>query len=140
MTKIKIAVTGIGNCASSLIQGIEYYKSDNKEPVGLMHWDLGGYKPTDIKVVAAFDVDARKVGKDVAEAIFAPPNCTTIFCPDVPATGVKVKMGRVLDGVSDHMKNYDEKYTFVVSREPEAAKADVVNELKNSGADMLLNY
>lgn len=140
MTKIKIAVAGIGNCASSLIQGIEYYKSGNKEPIGLMHWDLGGYKPSDIKVVAAFDIDARKIGKDVAEAIFAPPNCTAIFCPGVPATGVKVKMGRVLDGVSEHMKNYDEKYTFVVSNESEAAKADIVNELRNSGADMLLNY
>ncbi len=140
MTKIKIAIAGIGNCASSLIQGIEYYKADDKESIGLMHWDLGGYKPNDIKVVAAFDIDARKVGKDVAEAIFAPPNCTTIFCPDVPSTGVKVKMGRVLDGVSDHMKNYEEKYTFIVSREQEATKADIVNELKNSGAEMLLNY
>lgn len=140
MTKIKIAIAGIGNCASSLIQGIEYYKAENKEAIGLMHWDLGGYKPKDIKVVAAFDIDARKVGRDVAEAIFAPPNCTAIFYPDVPATGVKVKMGRVLDGVSEHMKTYEEKYTFIVSREPEATKADIVNELKNSGAEMLLNY
>lgn len=140
MTKIKIAIAGIGNCASSLIQGIEYYKAENKEAIGLMHWDLGGYKPKDIKVVAAFDIDARKVGRDVAEAIFAPPNCTAIFYPDVPATGVKVKMGRVLDGVSEHMKTYEEKYTFIVSREPEATKADIVNELMNSGAEMLLNY
>ena len=140
MTKIKIAIAGIGNCASSLIQGIEYYKAENKEAIGLMHWDLGGYKPKDIKVVAAFDIDARKVGRDVAEAIFAPPNCTAILCPDVPATGVKVKMGRILDGVSEHMKTYEEKYTFIVSREPEATKADIVNELKNSGAEMLLNY
>lgn len=140
MTKIKIAIAGIGNCASSLIQGIEYYKAENKESIGLMHWDLGGYKPKDIEVVAAFDVDARKIGKDVSEAIFAPPNCTAIFCPDIPVTGVKVKMGRVFDGVSDHMKNYEDKYTFVVSTEPEATKADIVNELKNSGAEILLNY
>jgi len=140
MTKIKIAIAGIGNCASSLIQGIEYYKTDDKDPIGLMHRDIGGYRPGDIKVVAAFDIDARKVGKDVSEAIFAPPNCTAVFCPDVPLTGVKVKMGRVLDGVSDHMKNYGENYTFVVSKEPEATKADVVKELKDSGAEMLLNY
>jgi len=140
MTKIKIAIAGIGNCASSLIQGIEYYKAENKEPIGLMHWDLGGYKPKDIEIVAAFDVDARKVGKDVSEAIFAPPNCTAIFCPDIPVTGVKVKMGRVFDGISDHMRNYEDKYTFVVSKEPEATKADIVNELKNSGAEILLNY
>lgn len=140
MTKIKIAIAGIGNCASSLIQGIEYYKTEDKDPIGLMHRELGGYRPGDIKVVAAFDIDARKVGKDVSEAIFAPPNCTAVFCPDVPLTGVKVKMGRVLDGVSDHMKNYGENYTFVVSKEPEATKTDIVKELKDSGADMLLNY
>src|SRR5512133_3710838 len=101
MTKIKIAIAGIGNCASSLIQGIEYYKTENNEPIGLMHGEIGGYRPGDIKVVAAFDIDARKVGKDISKAIFAPPNCTAIFCPDVPATGVQVKMGRVLDGVSE---------------------------------------
>lgn len=140
MTKIKIAIAGIGNCASSLIQGIEYYKVEDKEPIGLMHREIGGYKPGDIEVVAAFDIDARKVGKDVSEAIFAPPNCTAVFCPEIPSTGVKVKMGRVLDGVSDHMKNYEEGYTFVVSKEQEATKADIVNELKNSGAEMLLNY
>ncbi|AKB30673.1 Inositol-1-phosphate synthase [Methanosarcina siciliae T4/M] len=140
MTKIKIAIAGIGNCASSLIQGIEYYKTDDKDPIGLMHRDIGGYGPGDIKVVAAFDIDARKVGKDVSEAIFAPPNCTTVFCPDIPFAGVKVKMGRVLDGVSDHMKNYGENYTFVVSKEPEATKADIVKELRDSGAEMLLNY
>jgi myo-inositol-1-phosphate synthase len=140
MTKIKIAIAGIGNCASSLIQGIEYYKAEDREPIGLMHREIGGYKPGDIEVVAAFDIDARKVGKDVSEAIFAPPNCTAVFCPDIPSTGVKVKMGRVLDGVSEHMKNYDENYTFVVSKEKEATKEDIVNELKKSGAEMLLNY
>jgi myo-inositol-1-phosphate synthase len=140
MTKIKLAIAGIGNCASSLIQGIEYYKVEDKEPIGLMHREIGGYKPGDIEVVAAFDIDARKVGKDVSEAIFAPPNCTAVFCPEIPSTGVKVKMGRVLDGVSDHMKNYEEGYTFVVSKEQEATKANIVNELKNSGAEMLLNY
>lgn len=140
MTKIKIAIAGIGNCASSLIQGIEYYKVEDKEPIGLMHREIGGYKPGNIEVVAAFDIDARKVGKDVSEAIFAPPNCTAVFCPEIPSTGVKVKMGRVLDGVSDHMKNYEEGYTFVVSKEQEATKANIVNELKNSGAEMLLNY
>ncbi|MDY9927333.1 inositol-3-phosphate synthase [Methanosarcina sp.] len=140
MTKIKIAIAGIGNCASSLIQGIEYYKTEDKDPIGLMHRDIGGYRPGDIEVVAAFDIDARKVGKDVSEAIFAPPNCTAVFCPDIPPAGVKVKMGRVLDGVSDHMKSYGENYTFVVSRETEATKAEIVKELRDSGAEMLLNY
>ncbi|RKY53216.1 MAG: inositol-3-phosphate synthase [Candidatus Neomarinimicrobiota bacterium] len=141
MSNIKIAVAGIGNCASSLIQGIEYYKDkDGKELIGLMHWDIGGYKPYDIEVVAAFDVDKRKVGKDVAEAIFAPPNCTTIFCKDIPNTGVDVKMGKILDGIAEHMSNYDDKYTFIPSNEKEATRDDVINTLKESGAEILLNY
>jgi len=141
MEKIKIAIAGIGNCASSLIQGIEYYRDKNPEDaIGLMHWEIGGYKPYDIKVVAAFDIDRRKVGRDVSEAIFALPNNTTVFCPDVPKTGVEVRMGRVLDGFSGHMRDYDEKYTFVLSDEEEPTKEEVVRILKESGAEMLLNY
>jgi len=137
---IKIAIVGIGNCASSLIQGLFYYKNvkDEKELVpGLMHNVLGGYKISDIKVVAAFDVDKRKVGRDVSEAIFAPPNCTKIFCKDVPKMGVKVKMGPVLDGVASHMKDYPEDKTFVVAKEK---PVNVVEELKKSGAEILINY
>ena len=141
MSKIKIAVVGIGNCASSLIQGIEYYRrKEDEEHIGLMHYDLGGYKPQDIKVVAAFDIDKRKVGKDVAEAIFALPNCTTVFCNGVPHTGVKVHMGRIMDGYSEHMNHYDEKYTFVLSNEPERSKEDVVSVLRDSRAEILVNY
>jgi len=141
MGKIKIAICGIGNCASSLIQGIEYYREENgKEPIGLMHPEIGGYKPSDIEVVAAFDVDARKVGKDVSEAIFQPPNCTTVFHPQIPRMGVPVSMGKVLDGVSEHMKDYDPEHTFVVSDEKEAEKEDIVRILKESGAEILLNY
>jgi len=141
MDKIKIAIIGIGNCASSLIQGIEYYKNkDGKDAIGLMHWDIGGYKPFDIEVVAAFDIDKRKVGKDLSEAIFAPPNCTVVFCKNIPKTNVKVKMGTVLDGFSEHMKNYDEKQTFVLSDEKEATKEEAIKTLKESGAEILLNY
>ena len=141
MDKIKIAIVGVGNCTSSLIQGIEYYrKNDDKEVVGLMHWDIGGYKPYDIEVVAAFDIDSRKVGKDVSEAIFELPNCTTVLCNNMPKTGVKVSMGKILDGFSDHMNNYDDKYTFILSNEKEASKKDIINILKESGAEILLNY
>ena len=141
MGKIKIAITGIGNCAWSLLQGIEYYKSVNEtDATGLMHWDLGGYKPFDIEVVAAFDIDKRKVGKDINEAIFAPPNCTELFLPDMPRANAMVNMGRILDGFSEHMKEYDPKQTFMLSGEMEPAKEDVVTILKNSGAEMLLNY
>lgn len=141
MGKIKIAVIGVGNCASSLIQGIEYYRDKkSKDAIGLMHWEIGGYKPSDIEVVAAFDIDKRKVGKDVAEAIFALPNNTLIFCGKIPKTGVKVKMGRVLDGVAEHMKNYPEEYTFVVSNATEPNRDGVIQELKKSGAEILVNY
>jgi myo-inositol-1-phosphate synthase len=141
MSKIRIAVVGIGNCASSLIQGIEYYRrKEDEEHIGLMHYDLGGYKPRDIGVVAAFDIDKRKVGKDLAEAIFAPPNCTRVFCNTLPASGVKVHMGRIMDGFAEHMKDYDEKYTFMPSNEPDPSKEDVVSILKESRAEMLLNY
>ena len=141
MKKIRIAIVGVGNCASSLIQGIHYYRDKRAdEAIGLMHWEIGGYRPSDIEVVAAFDVDRRKVGRDVAEAIFAPPNCTTIFCGDIPPTGVKVHMGRVLDGVADHMQQYDEKYRFVQAEGAEPDQAEVVRVLKASGTEVLLNY
>ncbi len=141
MDKIKIAIAGLGNCASSLIQGIEYYKNKNgNDAIGLMHWEIGGYKPNDIEVVAAFDIDGRKVGKDVSEAIFELPNCTTVFCKDIPKTGTIVRMGKVLDGIADHMKEYDDKYTFVLAGEKEPSKAEVVSVLQGSGAEILLNY
>ena len=142
MSKINIAIVGIGNCASSLLQGIAFYHKNQKpeEIIGLMNWDICGYKPYDIKVVAAFDIDKRKVGKDVSEAIFALPNCTTVFCKDVPKTGVKVKMGAVLDGFSKHMNDYEDKFTFLRSNAKEPSKEEVVNSLKKSKTEMLLNY
>jgi myo-inositol-1-phosphate synthase len=101
-TDINLAIVGVGNCASSLVQGIAYYSNGGaNEQIGLMHWDLGGYRPKDIRVVAAWDIDKRKVGKDVAEAIFAKPNCTQVFCDHVGDTGAKVRMGKILDGYSD---------------------------------------
>ena len=104
MNKIKLAIVGVGNCASSLVQGIYYYADKGADDcIGLMNWDLGGYLPTDIDVVAAFDIDKRKVGTDVNEAIFSSPNCTTVFCDKLPATGVTVQMGRILDGYASHM-------------------------------------
>ncbi|MBF0552072.1 MAG: inositol-3-phosphate synthase, partial [Deltaproteobacteria bacterium] len=86
MENIKIVIVGVGNCPSSLIQGINYYRDkQDEDAIGLMHWDIGGYKPYNIEVVAAFDIDERKVGKDVAEAIFEYPNCTTVFCKNISA-------------------------------------------------------
>ncbi len=136
--KIKLAVVGVGNCASSLIQGIYYYQNKGEEEIsGLMHYDVGGYKPWDIEVVAAFDIDVRKVGKDVSRAIFEKPNCTTVFCPDVPEMGVEVQMGPVMDGFAEHMLDYPEDQRFVpADKEP----VDVVKVLKESGAEVVVNY
>ncbi|MEE3627437.1 inositol-3-phosphate synthase [Nitrospirillum sp. BR 11752] len=140
--KIRIAIAGIGNCASALIQGIHYYTPERcrEGVVGLMHREIGGYLPCDIEVVAAFDVDARKVGTDVHRAIFAKPNCTKIFQADIPDSGVIVKMGQVLDGISEHMADYSEDRTFVRSDAVELTKAEIVAELKRTGAEVLLNY
>lgn len=141
MEKIKIAIVGLGNCASSLIQGIYYYANKTEDDVdGLMHWSIEGYKPSDIEVVAAIDIDERKVGKDVSEAIFAKPNCTTVFCPDIDEIGVEVTMGKVLDGVAPHMENYKDDSTFIISKEAEKSKEEIVEVLKESGAEMLVNY
>jgi myo-inositol-1-phosphate synthase len=141
MGKIKIAIVGMGNCASSLVQGLEYYEGQLPgDAIGLMNWSIGGYLPSDIEVVAAFDIDVRKVGKDVAEAIFEAPNCTTVFCAKIPKTGVHVSMGRVLDGVAAHMRDYADDRTFLASDEPEATEQEIVDILKNSGAEILINY
>jgi len=141
MSEINIGIVGVGNCASSLMQGIHYYrKKKADESIGLMHLDIGGYKPYDIRVSSAFDIDERKVGKDVSEAIFQPPNCTEFFCRDIAPSGVEVQMGRVLDGFSEHMRNYEPEYTFIKSTEPEAEKEDVVGVLKDSETEILLNY
>jgi len=141
MEKIKIALIGVGNCVSSLIQGIYYYK--DKEPqdiIGLMHHEIGGYKPEDIQVVAAFDIDKRKVGTDVHQAIFSKPNCGVVFNSDIPPSGVTVRMGKVLDGFADHMNDYDAESTFVLADNPEPTQEEVVRVLKESGAEILLNY
>ncbi len=141
MGTIRIAVAGIGNCFSSLWQGVNYYRGViGGEAVGLMHWEIGGYTPGDIQVVAAFDIDRRKVGQDVSEAIFAPPNCTKVFCPDIPLTGVTVSKGPVLDGFSPHMADYPENQTFVLSDAPDPDMEEVVRILRESRAEMLLNY
>src|SRR5437667_10203154 len=105
MSKIRIAIVGMGNCASSLIQGINFYRGSNGNgsSTGLMHRRIGSYQPQNIEVVAAFDIDRRKVGLDVSEAIFSPPNCTKIFCDKVKRTGPIVKMDGVCNSCAESM-------------------------------------
>jgi myo-inositol-1-phosphate synthase len=138
MKPIKVAIIGVGNCASSLVQGVEYYRQNNSQQ-GLIHEKIGGYGAGDVDWVLGIDVDSRKVGKDIAEAIFAAPNNTAVFQADVPATGVKVIMGKTLDGVAEHMTGMGEK-GFMLSDAAEASKDSIVLALKDSGAEVLLNF
>jgi myo-inositol-1-phosphate synthase len=137
MREIRVAVVGIGNCASSLIQGLHYYSKKQKEIIGLMHYEICGYKPGNIKVVAAFDIDKRKVGKSLEEAIFSPPNCTKTIEDNILPSNVMVSMGHVFDGVSPHMKDYPAERIFLVSKDK---PADVVKTLKETEAEILINY
>src|SRR5207247_10688779 len=105
MRKIRIAIVGVGNCASSLVQGINFYggSSANGSAIGLMHREIGFYRPSDIEVVAAFGIDRRKVGLDVSKAIISTPNCTKAFCKKIKLTRGIVKMRCCLDGCPPHM-------------------------------------
>ncbi|HZV56604.1 MAG TPA: inositol-3-phosphate synthase [Sphingobium sp.] len=137
---INIAIAGVGNCASSLVQGLSHYREGTNDTIGLMHEELAGYRPSDIRVVAAWDVDRRKVGRDVAEGIFAKPNCTAVFCETVAGTGARIRMGCVRDGIADHMRDYPEDRTFQLADAPEPSKDDVVAVLRETRADVLMNY
>ena len=131
--KVRVAIIGVGNCASSLVQGVHFYRNARKEEVvpGLMHVSLGGYHVSDIEFVAAFDVNATKVGKDLAEAVFAEPNNTFKFS-DVPITGIKVQRGVTLDGLGKYLKQ--------VVEEAPGPSAKVSKVLRDSGADVAICY
>jgi len=137
MGKIPVGIVGVGNCASSLLQGIEFYRADDHEAIGLMHRVLGGYLPGDIEVVCAFDVDQRKVGATLDVAAVAPPNNVRPLVPKLNRSPCVVDMGPVLDGVSEHLRGLPAERTFVVAdRRP----VDVAEVLRRSGAEVLVNY
>lgn len=143
MSRIRVAIVGVGNCTSSLVQGIHFYRdkvSPGEEMIGLAHPDMGGYTPGDVEVVAAIDVDRRKVGRPLHEAIFAKPNCTQVFHDDFRCDNTVVRMGKVLDGVAGHMADYDDDRRFIVSDEPEAEREDIERLLRESEAEILMNY
>ena len=131
--KVRVAIIGVGNCANSLLQGVEYYKDANRDDSvpGLMHVDLGGYHISDIEFVAAFDVIKGKVGVDLADAIWAHPNDTIKFS-DVPKTGIKVSRGMTHDGIGKYLSQ-------IVEKAP-GETDDVVGILKETGADVVVNY
>jgi myo-inositol-1-phosphate synthase len=130
LSKIRVAIAGVGNCASALVQGLQYYSKKGPED-GLTYWDLGGYTPKDVEFVAAFEVNSKKVGKDLSQAIFQPPNNTPKIV-DVPKLDVRVKKGPVMDGIGKYLKD-----VVSVSSQPEE---NVAKELKDSRAEILINY
>jgi myo-inositol-1-phosphate synthase len=134
MGVIRVALAGIGNCASSLIQGVEYYKNATEEEFvpGLMHVNFGGYHIKDLEFVAAFDVDANKVGTDLSRAIFAKPNCTAKFA-EVPELGVTVQKAPVMDGLGKYLKE-------VIPVDMNQKPVDVRRALEEAEADILVNY
>ncbi len=135
MGKIKVAIIGVGNCASSLIQGIEYYKDVDENSVlvpGLMNNVFGSYKIRDIKVVAAFDVNMYKVGKDLSEAIFTEPNCTLKFC-QVPKLNVKVEKGPLLDGLGENLKK-------IIPVDEGQKEINISKKLRETNTEILINY
>src|SRR3989337_1538320 len=134
--EIRVAIAGVCNCASALIQGTEYYKNakENENVPGLMHVKFGGYHVRDVKFVAAFDVNRNKIGKDLADAIWAEPNVCAKFA-NVPKIGVKVLPGPILDGVAPHMKE-----PFFTYEEKEMRSAEVAEALREAEADVLVNY
>jgi myo-inositol-1-phosphate synthase len=136
LPEIRVAIAGVGNSASALVQGVQYYRNvENEAKVpGLMHVRFGDYHIRDIKFVAAFEVNKKKIGKDLSEAIFTEPNCCAKFA-EVPKIGVKVLPGPVFDGVAPHMKE-----CFQAFNQEEKQPTDVVEALKEADADVLINY
>ncbi len=130
MGKIKIAVAGVGNCCSALLQGVEYAKNNGTEPLGLIYENFGEYIVSDIEFVAAFDVIEGKVGKDLSEAIFSPPN-NMYSLEKLPKLGITVQKGELLDGIGDYLKN--------MVKIDESKPVNVIDALKEAGAEILLN-
>jgi myo-inositol-1-phosphate synthase len=133
MGTINVAIIGVGNCASSLVQGVHYYKDAKEDEFvpGLMHVNLGGYHIADINFVAAFDIDKNKVGKDLAQAIFTKPNNTIKFC-DVPKTGIRVERGMTHDGLGKYLSQ-------IITKAP-GPTANIVDILKKTKTDVVINY
>jgi myo-inositol-1-phosphate synthase len=133
MGSVNVAIIGVGNCASSLVQGVHYYREAREDDFvpGLMHVNLGGYHISDINFVAAFDIDKNKVGKDLSKAIYTLPNNTYKFC-DVPKTGVKVERGMTHDGLG--------KYLSQIIEKAPGPTADIVSILKETKTDVVINY
>jgi len=144
MGMIRTALVGVGNCASALVQGRFYYKDKDVNVPGLITKNFGGYHAADIEYVAAYDIDRRKVGFDLSQAVFAPPNCTTIFQKEIPLLDCTVEMGYIIDSVATHNHSFKEHQRFEPLANTDAnekeAKARLVKSLKDKGVEVMVNY
>jgi len=144
MKEIATAIIGVGNCASSLVQGRFYYADPEADIPGLITQNFGGYHPHHIRYVAAFDVDARKVGLDLSQAIFAPPNCTTVFQREIPHLDCPIRMGYIIDSIATHNEQYPESQRFRPLEnmyvDEQEAKAAIVEALRKARVDVVINY
>jgi myo-inositol-1-phosphate synthase len=140
MKKVKLSIVGVGNCASALVQSLSYCQEQGENAVGISLPVIGGYKPEDIEITCAFDVDSRKVGKTVGEAVFSLPNCTHVFHQDLSDHSAVVHRGPDFDGVSAHMLDYPEDRSFCLSELPALSKDAVVSLLKSTGTEVILIF
>ena len=139
--EIRVAIAGVGNCASTLVQGVSYYRKHPREKSGLIHHQIAGIKVGDIHFACAFDVDARKVGRRLKDAVFAAPNNSQVFLPGPDDDGAKVFAGPLADGVAGHLTKYNKaRRTEVTAKSQTASRNSVVRTLKKTGANVLVNY
>ncbi len=142
--KIKVGIVGVGNCAKSLVEGIQYYVQNPEDKVGLMYEDIGGYTVNDIEFVIGFDVDSRKVNRPLAEALRAAPNCAMDHVGEIDNTcvakGAMVYCTPVLDGVADYMLEYPEDVSFRLCNDGEKKAEEIIELIKKAGVDVLINY
>jgi len=137
--KIKIAIIGVGNCCCTLVQGLNYYR-DSKHKTGIFRKVVGGFNINSIEIVAAYDVDRRKVGKQLHEAVFAKPNCTKVFCDDIADSKCIVSMSPIMDGVAAHLASCSEDTAIRISDARQPERKEIIDHLIGSGAEILLNY
>ncbi|MBT3545985.1 MAG: Myo-inositol-1-phosphate synthase, partial [Saprospiraceae bacterium] len=150
MSKIKVGIVGVGSCAKSLVEGIQYYNENPEDKIGLMYEDIGGYKVHDIEFVLGFDIDKRKVNKKLAEALRAKPNCAMDHVDQIYtngesnvsciADGASVYSAPELDGIAPHMHEYPDEVTFVNGAQPAESFDRTVELLKYHNVDVLVNY
>ena len=140
MERIRVAIVGVGNCASALVQGVDYYRRRPNEIIGLMHRNLGGYDAGDIEFALAYDIDSRKVGKRISEAIFALPNNTHFFNTELNLIESKVKMGIIADGFAKHLDEFSPRERFVLSSKKEPGREEIFHNLVDKKIDVMVIY